>query len=294
MADQYPERATPELVVLDKKTAPSATLDLVPPIGFARALADAERFKHDNVTDTYRGQILIGDGEKTVSAILKDLPVRELANELLGAAVAVALGIPSPVAYLTVAPKEAFTASHAPESPEGEKLVFASTEKSVPSLRFQYLGATPEMQRELFESIAAWPLVGQAFALDSWLANVDRNLGNLLFGGPGDIWLIDHGQILTGPAWTIAGLDPAGQYVDKLRLWLTPVMTTTQISNAVKEVGKFEKSLSEPRIEAILTASHIASLLPADDVAAVRKFLTERSPLVSYYASKALGEARLI
>ncbi|NMG64390.1 hypothetical protein GPA19_05445 [Azoarcus indigens] len=47
-----------------------------------------------------------------------------------------------------------------------------------------------------------WPGFPQLVAFDSWLANVDRNTGNLILTGNAHLIPIDHSDILTGPEWT--------------------------------------------------------------------------------------------
>ncbi|MFX4377524.1 hypothetical protein ABTA44_20965, partial [Acinetobacter baumannii] len=50
-------------------------------------MADVERFEIDNVSLTYRGSVQVEGGDQLV-AIIKDIPAKELANELLAAAIA--------------------------------------------------------------------------------------------------------------------------------------------------------------------------------------------------------------
>ncbi|MFZ3485306.1 HipA family kinase [Sphingomonas sp. 3-13AW] len=267
---------------------------MIEPIGFARALAGAKPFTQDNMNATFRGLILLDDAGSTTTAVLKDLDARELANELLGASLARALELPCPAAYLTAVPPDAFTATKAPVSVEGERLVFASSDMSVPSVRFQYLGADPERQRFLVSAVAALPMIGRYYAFDSWIANVDRNAGNLLYGGPEEAWLIDHGQILGSPAWTPAGLSANGEYPHRLGEWLTPFLSRDQVTRAISEAYKLEHALAHVDVDAVIAASHIASILPTGDVEAARDFLAGRLIFTGYYASKALGEARIV
>jgi hypothetical protein len=70
-------------------------------VGLARVLAGARSFKDQgiaNLSDTYRGQILIGQSEVR-QAIIKDIPVREIANEVLTAALALAISLPVPLPF---------------------------------------------------------------------------------------------------------------------------------------------------------------------------------------------------
>lgn len=48
-------------------------------------------------------------------------------------------------------------------------------------------------------SLERWPKIHALIAFDEWIANADRTAGNLLFIGPKDFQLIDHGEAL--PNW---------------------------------------------------------------------------------------------
>lgn len=51
-----------------------------------------------------------------------------------------------------------------------------------------------------------WPGFAQLVAFDTWLANVDRNTGNLIMTGKNRLVPIDHSDILTGPLWSFEDL----------------------------------------------------------------------------------------
>lgn len=264
-------------------------------IPFARAQLGARRVSiDDNITDTYRGPILIGDDGAEVQAIIKDLPLKELANELLGAALAQRLELPCPGAYLTIAPSEVFDANHAPLSSDGERLVFASSLEPYPSVKARFTGHAPEVQIELLTSVAAWPLFGQACAFDTWIANIDRHMGNLLYAGHASVLLIDHGRILTGSEWLAADLRWDHHYQNRLVERVRPYMDVAQIERAKKEVNKFELAATTIDVEEVIHMSHIASLLDPEDVDAVRGFLRDRLCVIAHYATGDLGEQRLV
>ena len=94
-------------------------------------LAGATPFKADNINDTYRGAVLLDDGERT--AIIKDLEPKELANELLGAAIGTLLGLPIPPAVLAFASADRLAASKGPILNDG-RLVFASVDVGQPQV----------------------------------------------------------------------------------------------------------------------------------------------------------------
>lgn len=100
-------------------------------VGLATVLAGARPFKEGNVNDTFRGQVLTHDGD-TRAAIIKDLDARQLANELMGAALANAAGLPVPQAYLAMADPARLAASKGPEMAGGSRLLFASTDADTP------------------------------------------------------------------------------------------------------------------------------------------------------------------
>jgi hypothetical protein len=76
--------------------ASASSLPVLLSVGRARALAGAVAFKAEgipNVTDTYKGLILTSGGD-VVAAVIKDLPARELANEVLAASLGYNLRLP--------------------------------------------------------------------------------------------------------------------------------------------------------------------------------------------------------
>lgn len=83
-----------------------------------------------------------------------------------------------------------------------------------------------------FEELAASPEVHQAIALDSLLANVDRNIGNLLRKSKGRYVLIDHGKCLTGDNWKPDSLDPFAEYPNKVFGIAGAVSNSWQLNSA--------------------------------------------------------------
>lgn len=88
-------------------------------------------------------------------------------------------------------------------------------------------------------------------AFDDLIANIDRNLGNLL-GSSGTLGLIDHGHCITGPAWLPSDLDPSVAYRNVIRLLLGPAAETLPFKSAVMDayesiVGAITPHMSELR-----------------------------------------------
>lgn len=56
-------------------------------------------------------------------------------------------------------------------------------------------------QKRIFSELKNNSQCAKLIAFDEWLANSDRNLGNILEGKKGSLILIDHGRILNYPNW---------------------------------------------------------------------------------------------
>lgn len=260
----------------------------MPQIELATALPGAQAFKHgNNVNDTFVGQILLEDGS-IKDAIIKDLIPRELANELLTLVLAKAAGLPIPDGYLCLAPSANLSTSKGPSRPDG-RLVFASVNVRTPNLTFRANGITPAQQQLLIQDVLAWSRLGGLYAFDTWVANIDRHPGNLLFGGTREVWLIDHGWCYTGPNWQAADLVPDKEYRHRLGEWLTQLMSADQKTTRRDEAIGFNAVIKAIDIAASSRDARLAMLLPEVDVKALEQFLTQRAEKVPQHTSKALG-----
>lgn len=67
-------------------------------IKLARVLPGAKKFDEGNVNETFHGQILV-DKNEIMGAIVKDLSLKQLCNELLASVVAKEACLPTPDAY---------------------------------------------------------------------------------------------------------------------------------------------------------------------------------------------------
>lgn len=259
-------------------------------VGRARLLAGATRFKLStlpNVSDTYRGQILTSEGVRP--AIIKDLPVRELANEVFAAALGSFLSLPIPPAYLTLATKDVFTANHAPDM-DGAALLFASTDVATPPVA-QYVVGNVDAVAAL-RAVAAELLkrtgVGEFYAFDAWTANVDRNVGNVLVGGSETAWLIDHGRCFTGPDWEQRDLLADGAFRNRLQEWLTPYLKLDERTRCAAEATATVDRLPAASVRRIGEANGVPRLLGENDFDALVTFLSDRVQHVQRLAVQAL------
>jgi len=239
------------------------------------------------VNDTYRGQVLTDDGS-TRAAILKDLDQRQLANEVMAAALANAAGLPVPQPYLAIASQSILPATKGPKQPDGSRLVFASTDAHTPPIAQLYLGgASDAVKRRL----ADWDGIGGVYGFDAWIANIDRHERNLLFSGDKEVWLIDHGHCFTGPQWRPADLDPPREYANRLRQWLTPAMSTARRTVVASSAASLEARISAIDPNHIGQLNNVVGLIESGDFAALADFLEARCQHVPKLAAAALNIA---
>ncbi len=266
---------------------------VMPTVELATVLAGAVGFKEGNINDTYRGQVLRSNGT-IVSAVLKDVPSKELANELVAFVLARLLSLPTPDALLAQVDPQTLATVKGPQTSDGRRLMLASVDVGVPNLQFRYTAADLSGRARLLGAITAWPSLGRLYGFDGWIANIDRHAGNLLFGSGAEAWLIDHGWAFTGPGWSKDSLDPIGTYRHRLAEWLTPQLTQDGRDARSRQAGVLEADLRLIDIDAAIEASRAKLLLVAEDVEALREFLKKRVSEVTRIASGALNSPVLI
>ncbi len=262
-------------------------------IQLATVLPGAKGFREGNVNDTFRGQVLLGDGTVR-SAILKDLDHTQLSNEVLASVLAKAAGLPTPDAYLALVRGSDLPVSKAPMMQDGNRLVFASVDVKVPNITFQATGASTDEQQKLLRDILEWADLGHLYAFDAWIANIDRHPGNLLFGGKNEIWLIDHGHCFSGPTWQPNDLNTDTTYRNRLFEWLTCYLTSDQKRKRSSEAAKFAQVIASIDVSASARRSRIDALLPSTHVIALEDFLKGRTNSVPLHANLALGVPTLV
>lgn len=262
-------------------------------IQLATVLVGATGFKESNVNDTFRGQVLTADGE-VKQAIIKDLNIVQLCNELIAHCLAREVGLPIPDGYLGLVRPGVLSVSKAPNTADGSRLVFVSVDVKVPNVTYRWQGSDDAGRQALLAEITQWGDLGHLYAYDAWIANVDRHAGNLLFGGNSEFWLIDHGHCFTGPDWQVGQLDPDSEYRNRLSEWLTGFLTFDQKKKRASEVRKFGAEIAGFDATETSENSRIADLLPLQHVDAVKQFLEKRTARVPLDASKALGVPQMV
>jgi hypothetical protein len=261
-------------------------------IGLAKVLLGAKPFKDGNVNETYRGQVLLEDGS-TRLAILKDLDNKQLANELLASVLAKSIGLPTPDVYLAEADTSALALSKGPKT-SGGRVCLASIDAKAPNLRYVVNKANDAAKEKICSDLLAWAGFGSLIAFDTWVANVDRNAGNLLIGGAGVYWLIDHGHCLTGTAWGASHLKADGSYRNKMATFAKPKLSQTDRETKGLEINRSAADMHSVNVGLCRTNSRIGDFLNDIDAEAAEKFVNDRRAFVSKQSREAIGLPSLV
>ncbi len=242
-------------------------------IGLATVQAGAAPILHKGVNDTFHGEVLLASGVIKL-AYIKDLDPRELANELLVAALGQALGLPMPSVHLALVPNGVLPTNKAPKAADGAAFVLASEDAEAPSLKQFYNVADQTVFNAIVQRIVAWKDIDALYCVDTWCANIDRNVGNVLVDGT-NFWMIDHGRCFSGPAWVADALDPAASYQNLITRWLTPNIPADQrltvAKNAVDRVV-----LPDALLDAAVSLSQARRFLTPIEQTALTAFIKDR------------------
>ena len=265
------------------------TVMKIVPIVNARLLNGAKPFKAGNVNATYRAQVVTSD-KLIRSVILKDLDKRQLALELVVAALGKLLGFPIPNAFLVISDKTLAT-SIGPTIATGERLMFASEDTQSPPLA-QIFKSTDPAKIETLKKLASWPNICSLFSLDTWVANIDRHSGNLLIGS-GGVWYIDHGHCFGGPRTPLGTLDSTHQYPQKITKEIAAVMDDKQKKLVVSHCSEFPKSSSGVDAKLLLNMSTVQAILGSVEFGYVITFLEKRRGFVPKLGASLVGKELL-
>lgn len=153
-------------------------------------LPGAEPFSDSNINQTWKAHVRTDTATTVVYAKL--INPREICIEAFCAILGRQLGLPIPKPFLILADSDSL-----PIIPVGEyALMFGSEDANFPSFR-RYANCQQSYAR--LQNFKATLDVG---AFDEWIANHDRNIGNILYDGGNEFLFIDHGLAIP------AGLNP--------------------------------------------------------------------------------------
>jgi hypothetical protein len=135
-------------------------------------------------------KIAFHDARFEVNAYAKRLTELEFLVELMAALMGIEMGLPIPEPVAAVS--------------ENNEVWFASVDMKFPDLSRHLTVANNQIQNtaqnvEILRRLANWPAIQQAIGFDEWIANGDRNIGNVLFDGKDRFYLIDHNRAMRPP-----------------------------------------------------------------------------------------------
>lgn len=230
-----------------------------------------------SINSLYRGQVELSDGS-VKSCLLKNIDRIEVVNELIANLVAHKMDLPIPLAVLTFVPdtyndKNQFSNSY---RVPGGALAFASVDAQTPNLLQRIQATHPLGQKIIKNALSGWTKKSELYGFDTWVANVDRHLGNLLFGNNNEIWLIDHGRCFTKENWSPSDLDPNILYENKLKLWYTLLMDPSSRQQTADDLQDVQDQVAKFDIGAILKDSLASRLIDSAEQTALQAFLAAR------------------
>lgn len=206
---------------------------------------------------------------------------RALANEITGYVLANRFGLAQPAPACVIrAPLRQLALSSAPRRHGSWLRVLTKCRDTWPAFCTQAIQSpTPwhhyggSLSEALIQDLRNWPDAAKTMAFDEIIANLDRNLRNLLRIGPGQYALIDHGRLVTTDGhWTAGDLDPALQPVNRLLriLYDDPAPAANAMVAAAERSTLLLAGLHEVQ-------HWLQHLLPVEQQAAFHAFLQTRT-----------------
>lgn len=92
------------------------------------------------------------------------------------------------------------------------------------------------------EDLKNWPKIADLVSLDDWMANQDRNTGNITILAKNEFGIIDHGNIPVSSNWKESDLDPNKDFNNILLELLWSNNPPLPLSHRMVEQGKKHKN----------------------------------------------------
>ncbi len=138
----------------------------------------------------------------------------------------------------------------------------------------------------LCKIIDGWEKLPQTIAFDEWVANQDRNLGNVIIDANFTVTLIDHSNMPIDLDWTVAMLDAEIEPRNVLGEFFRSKPNLPQKMEIIRGASKQELSLNLVRDEIIFWAER---LLDDEQLAKLMLFLEHRAKFSNARLSKKYG-----
>lgn len=232
----------------------------------------------DSINSLFRGQVVLGDGS-TKSCLLKDIDRVELVNELVSNLIASKLNLPVPLAVLALVEDRYNKKNYFPKSVKvkGGRLVFCTIDVQTPNLAQRLKSAHPLSEKIISNSLISWSKKGHLYGFDTWVANVDRHMGNILFGARNEMWLIDHGRCFTKENWVPSDLVPDVTYANRLQSWYTKLLDQLVRLKTKQDLHQVQAEISNIDLNEVLKESFADQLTTPEEQKALINFLSVRT-----------------
>ena len=231
-------------------------------IRFGRLLPGAQPIGI-GISGAQRGIVRLSAGDD-ITAIVKPGTLGQIAAELYIASLAKELGLEVPEPILVL-------------DPNGNRLLAGSVDVALPNLCVAFPTLDPNNVadlRQLATIVSNWPEHLNVAAFDEWIANLDRNLNNLLWNGSSFI-LIDHSMSLQQQT---SGMPDANKLVVLLLFLITDDVGRRRILNQMSKAARtFDESQAAH-------ATHCLGGVPVAPISSLASgfddFLKNRLPII--------------
>lgn len=256
-------------------------------IGLGHVLPGATRIVGLGGNETYRGIVEVGG--LSLNCYIKFLAIREVFNEALGSVLCKLAGLRTPDAFVVEVRRADYPTSGAlARAGTPEVIAFATAAMPLESFVRRADLRTPDARRAAVAQWTDWP---EVLTFDQWIRNVDRHPGNFLIGGPGQIYLIDHGLAFGGNNWTAAAL-PGLTNDAMTRLWTQVIVHATDAAaraGAVPAVHRFAAKVAAIDASSACILTQLAARIPDGDRTALVAFLAARAQNAAGHVCNTIG-----
>ncbi|MFD2631591.1 HipA family kinase [Idiomarina piscisalsi] len=236
-------------------------------------LPGAQPFHDENINPTWKAHVKTHDS--VIVAYVKRLSLRALYVECLCATIGRVLELPIPKPVIVKV-----TSTNISDMPDGKfELAFGSEDAGYPSFR-RFV-----TNKEALDKLASLDETIDIGVFDEWIANWDRNVGNILYDGGNKFSFIDHENALDP---RVNSEQPANDNQ------LIRVLYSGKSEFEKHQIMKSFASKTLPSYECIqlpliAQQTYANSYLSKDEINKVIEFLEDRTVHVESLLSKRLG-----
>jgi hypothetical protein len=236
-------------------------------------LPGATVFNDQNVNPTWKAHVKTHDS--TIIAFVKKVSLRDIYVECVCAIIGRYLGLPIPKPIIVKVTHDVFEGI-----PKGESaLAFGSEDAGYPSFRRH------ARNEDAFEKLKSFSKVIDIGVFDEWIANWDRNLGNILYDGGSDFSFIDHENAIDPNL--DHGLPAKDNQIVKAIHSVKSEFDKYRLSRDVElDLIPQYKELS---LSLLSAKTYASSYLPDDEITQVISFLENRTECLKSLLDKRLG-----